>query len=40
MKRPRYIPPSTYRLQVNGAFTLDDAAGIVAYLRDMDAGAA
>ena len=38
--RPRFVPSSTYRLQVNGAFTLDDAAGIVPYLADLGAGAA
>ncbi len=38
--RPRYVPTSTYRLQVNGGFTLDDAAAIVPYLQDIGAGAA
>ena len=38
--RPRFIPTSTYRLQVNGGFTLDDAAAIVPYLADIGAGAA
>jgi (1->4)-alpha-D-glucan 1-alpha-D-glucosylmutase len=40
MKRPKYVPSSTYRLQVNGGFTLDDAAGIVDYLASLGAGAA
>jgi (1->4)-alpha-D-glucan 1-alpha-D-glucosylmutase len=38
--RPRFIPASTYRLQVNGAFPLDAAAAIVPYLADLGVGAA
>jgi (1->4)-alpha-D-glucan 1-alpha-D-glucosylmutase len=37
---PRFIPASTYRLQVHGGFTLDDAAAIVPYLRELGIGAA
>src|SRR5689334_7477233 len=33
--RPRFVPASTYRLQVHGGFTLDDAAAIVPYLADL-----
>jgi len=38
--RPRFIPASTYRLQVNGGFPLDAAAAIVSYLADLGVGAA
>jgi (1->4)-alpha-D-glucan 1-alpha-D-glucosylmutase len=38
--RPRFVPASTYRLQVNGGFTLDAAAAIVSYLADLGVGAA
>ncbi len=33
------IPSSTYRLQIQRDFTLDDATGVVDYLRDLGAGA-
>ena len=39
-ERPRFIPTSTYRLQVHGGFTLDDAAAIVPYLAALGIGAA
>ena len=32
-------PSSTYRLQVRKAFTLDDAAATVDYLRELGVGA-
>ena len=38
--RPRYVPSSTYRLQVYGGFTLHDAAAIVPYLGQLGIGAA
>jgi malto-oligosyltrehalose synthase len=38
--RPKLVPPSTYRLQVHGGFTLNDARGIVPYLQRLGAGAA
>src|SRR5204863_8854441 len=34
------LPPSTYRLQVHGGFTLYDARDVVPYLRRLGAGAA
>jgi (1->4)-alpha-D-glucan 1-alpha-D-glucosylmutase len=40
MDRPRYVPPSTYRLQVHAGFSLDAARAIVPYLRRLGAGAA
>jgi (1->4)-alpha-D-glucan 1-alpha-D-glucosylmutase len=39
MTRPRFVPPSTYRLQVHGGFTLDAAREIVGYLRRLGVGA-
>jgi (1->4)-alpha-D-glucan 1-alpha-D-glucosylmutase len=33
------IPSSTYRLQVNSSFTLDDAAQLVGYLNELGVGA-
>ena len=36
---PRTVPTSTYRLQITGSFTLDDAAALTDYLRDLGAGA-
>ena len=33
------IPTSTYRLQIQRDFTLDDAAGLVDYLRELGVGA-
>ncbi len=36
---PRTVPTSTYRLQITGAFTLDDAAALTDYLRDLGSGA-
>ena len=33
------IPSSTYRLQVNRSFTLDDAAQLVGYLSELGVGA-
>ena len=38
--RPKYVPTSTYRLQVHGGFPLDDAAAIVPYLAGVGVGAA
>jgi (1->4)-alpha-D-glucan 1-alpha-D-glucosylmutase len=38
--RPRFVPASTYRLQVHGGFTLDDAAAVVPYLAAIGVGAA
>jgi len=40
MTRPQRVPPSTYRLQVHGGFTLDAARAIVPYLKRLGAGAA
>jgi (1->4)-alpha-D-glucan 1-alpha-D-glucosylmutase len=40
MTRPKRIPPSTYRLQVHGGFTLTDARDVVPYLQRLGAGAA
>ena len=39
MQRPTSVPSSTYRLQIHGGFTLDDARAIVPYLRRLGAGA-
>src|SRR3954469_24922479 len=39
MEHPRFLPVSTYRLQVHGGFTLYDARDIVPYLRRLGAGA-
>ena len=36
---PRTVPTSTYRLQITGSFTLDDAAELTDYLRDLGSGA-
>jgi (1->4)-alpha-D-glucan 1-alpha-D-glucosylmutase len=36
---PRFVPPSTYRLQVHGGFTLSDAAAVVPYLSRLGVGA-
>ncbi|MGI3784169.1 MAG: malto-oligosyltrehalose synthase [Janthinobacterium lividum] len=36
---PRTVPTSTYRLQITGSFTLDDAAALTDYLRDLGSGA-
>ena len=33
------IPSSTYRLQVNRSFTLDDAAHLIGYLSELGVGA-
>src|SRR5262245_6706610 len=38
--KPKLVPPSTYRLQVHGGFTLDEARAIVPYLHRLGAGAA
>ena len=35
----RTVPSSTYRLQINAAFTLDDAAALTGYLRELGVGA-
>src|SRR5262245_45042805 len=40
MEKPKLIPTSTYRLQVHGGFTLNDARDIVPYLRCLGSGAA
>jgi (1->4)-alpha-D-glucan 1-alpha-D-glucosylmutase len=39
MERPTLIPTSTYRLQVHGGFTLNDARDVVPYLRRLGVGA-
>jgi len=39
MQPPRFVPSSTYRLQVHKGFTLRDAAAIVPYLRRLGIGA-
>jgi (1->4)-alpha-D-glucan 1-alpha-D-glucosylmutase len=39
-QRPRFVPSSSYRLQVHGGFTLWDARDIVPYLHQLGAGAA
>src|SRR3954464_4050774 len=38
-RRPRYVPESTYRLQIHRAFPLTDAAAIVGYLARLGVGA-
>jgi (1->4)-alpha-D-glucan 1-alpha-D-glucosylmutase len=38
--RPRFVPASTYRLQVHGGFTLHAARDIVPYLRQLGVDAA
>jgi (1->4)-alpha-D-glucan 1-alpha-D-glucosylmutase len=38
-QRPRFLPSSTYRLQVHGGFTLDAVRDIVPYLHQLGAGA-
>jgi (1->4)-alpha-D-glucan 1-alpha-D-glucosylmutase len=38
MRRPRFVPSSTYRLQVHGGFTLRDATAIVPYLQRLGIG--
>ena len=37
--RPRFVPASTYRLQVHAGFTLEDARVIVPYLKRLGIGA-
>lgn len=37
--RPRYVPVSTYRLQVHQRFSLDEAAAVVPYLSRLGIGA-
>ena len=39
MERPRFLPASTYRLQIHGAFTLFDARDLVPYLQRLGIGA-
>src|SRR5829696_5652412 len=39
MQRPRFVPASTYRLQIHAGFTLWDARAIVPYLRRLGVGA-
>ena len=39
MTRPRFVPVSTYRLQIHGGFTLTAARDIVPYLRRLGIGA-
>jgi hypothetical protein len=39
MRRPRFVPVSTYRLQVYGGFTLEAARDVVPYLRRLGIGA-
>ncbi|PYR72879.1 MAG: hypothetical protein DMF86_22210, partial [Acidobacteria bacterium] len=38
--RPRFVPASTYRLQIHAGFTLDAARAIVEYLKRLGVGAA
>jgi (1->4)-alpha-D-glucan 1-alpha-D-glucosylmutase len=38
--RPRFVPASTYRLQLHGGFTLEAARGVVEYLKRLGIGAA
>jgi (1->4)-alpha-D-glucan 1-alpha-D-glucosylmutase len=40
MLRPRYVPTSTYRLQIHAGFSLEAARDIVSYLQRLGAGAA
>ena len=39
MDRPRFVPISTYRLQVHGGFPLSAARDVVPYLRRLGVGA-
>src|SRR5258708_36077688 len=39
MDRPRFVPSSTYRLQVHGGFPLTAARDIVPYLKRLGLGA-
>ena len=39
MNRPRFVPVSTYRLQIHAAFPFSAAGGIVPYLKRLGAGA-
>jgi (1->4)-alpha-D-glucan 1-alpha-D-glucosylmutase len=39
MERPRFVPASSYRLQIHAGFTLDAARAIVPYLRRLGIGA-
>src|SRR6266511_3624634 len=39
MVRPRFVPASTYRLQVHGGFTLAAARDVVPYLQRLGVGA-
>jgi (1->4)-alpha-D-glucan 1-alpha-D-glucosylmutase len=39
MEKPRFVPASTYRLQIHAGFTLDAAREIVPYLRRLGIGA-
>src|SRR5215207_1002218 len=38
-QRPKYLPVSTYRLQVHHQFPLSDAASVVPYLARLGVGA-
>jgi (1->4)-alpha-D-glucan 1-alpha-D-glucosylmutase len=38
--RPRFVPASTYRLQIHAGFTLDAARGVIDYLKRLGVGAA
>ena len=40
VQRPRFVPSSTYRLQVHGGFTLCAARDVVPYLKRLGIGAA
>ena len=39
MQKPRFVPASTYRLQIHAGFTLEAARGIVPYLQRLGVGA-
>ncbi|HET7694943.1 MAG TPA: malto-oligosyltrehalose synthase [Vicinamibacterales bacterium] len=39
MEKPRFVPASTYRLQIHAGFPLDAARGIVPYLQRLGIGA-
>ncbi|MEO6239534.1 MAG: alpha-amylase family glycosyl hydrolase, partial [Vicinamibacterales bacterium] len=39
MERPRFVPVSTYRLQIHGGFPLTAARDIVSYLQRLGVGA-
>jgi (1->4)-alpha-D-glucan 1-alpha-D-glucosylmutase len=39
MARPRFVPASTYRLQIHAGFTLDAAREVVPYLQRLGVGA-